>query len=98
MGTKRHPIQPLLICMGVFSSSFIIIMMAEYQILNITEKEIAKLYWGILISIPPHSISYELNWDFLSHVRADDDSTCDACLLGSDLEFPFSLLLVGNQF
>ncbi len=43
-------------------------------------------------------VLYELNWDFLSHVRADDDSTCDACLLGSDLEFSFCLLLVGNRF
>ncbi len=28
-----------------------------------------------------HFLWDELNCDFLSHVRADDDSTCDACLL-----------------
>lgn len=75
---------------GIFLFSICIITV-EYQTLNITQGKRKPNYIGV--SIPLQSISSELNRDFLSHVQADDDYTCDACLLGSDLEFSLFPLL-----
>lgn len=90
---KRNPVHPLLLYRWAIFS-LLLWQSIKYPEYYTGERE-SEIVLGYLDIIQLQSISSELNWDFLSHIQADDDSTCDACLLGGDLEFSFSLLLVG---